>query len=103
MRPWLPLVWAGFAGFGLGLFYFYGLWLTVRRLPSCRSPVPVLVVSFIVRTVAVLGGFFLVMDGRWERMMACLCGFFLARVALFSRLRPEPAPGGPRNTDEVSS
>jgi F1F0 ATPase subunit 2 len=97
------MAWAGLAGFGLGLVYFYGLWLTVRLLPKVRWPVPVLIGSFTLRTAAVLGGFFLAMDGRWERMMACLCGFILARVALFSRLRPEQPPGIPFTTDEVSS
>jgi F1F0 ATPase subunit 2 len=32
-----------------------------------------------VRTAVVLVGFYLVSDGKWERMLACLVGFVLAR------------------------
>jgi F1F0 ATPase subunit 2 len=103
MHPWLSIVVAGFAGIVLGVFYFWGLWLTVRLLPKCRWPVPVLMGSFVLRTAAVLGGFFLVMNGRWERVLACLGGFFLARLAIFSRLRPERLPGTPATTKKASS
>lgn len=103
MHPWLPIVLAGLAGIGLGLVYFSGLWLTVQLVPNCRRPLPVLMGSFVLRTAAVLGGFSLVMEGRWERALACLGGFLLARFAIFSRLRPERSPGTPSTTKELSS
>jgi len=44
-------------------------------------------------------GFFFVMGGRWERVVVCLVGFLMARIALTSRLRPERLTS-PRRTKE---
>lgn len=96
MSPVLPPALAWVAGVGLGLFYFGGLWLTIRRLPTCRWPAPLLAASFVGRTAVVLVGFYFVMGGRWERIVASLLGFVMARHLLISRLRPERVPGIPR-------
>ena len=44
-------------------------------------------------TLAVLAvvvvGFYFVMDGRWERMLACLAGFIMVRLILVSRMRAQ--------------
>lgn len=76
------------AGMGLGACYFGGLWLTVKRLP--RSPRPVLLTfgSFYGRATAVLTGFYLVMDGRWERLAVSMLGFVLIRTLYVRLLRP---------------
>jgi F1F0 ATPase subunit 2 len=73
----------------LGLFYFGGLWLTVRHLPSSRSPALLTLGSFLGRTAVTLTGFYLVMGGRWERLLACFVGFLLMRTILVARWRPE--------------
>lgn len=101
MNQLLPLMLATIAGVGLGLFYFGGLWLTIRQLPMCSRPAPLVVGSFVGRTAAVLAGFYLVMDGRGERIVACLAGFIMARFLLVSRLRPERAPGMARVKEEA--
>ena len=95
MSPLLPLLLAFTAGLGLGLFYFGGLWLTVRRLSASRDPVPLLLVSFVGRTALAMVGFYFVMGGCWERALACLAGFLVARLVLTSRLRPGRAPLAP--------
>lgn len=87
--PYLTLALACAAGIGLGLFYFGGLWLTVRRLSSARSPMPIALASFVARTAVVLVGFYFVMGGRWERMLACLAGFFVVRLVMVHRMRAE--------------
>ncbi len=92
---WTPLLLAGAAGLGLGLFYFGGLWLTVRWLPTVRSPVALTVGSLVGRTALTLLGFYLVMAGHWERMLACLVGFILVRYAVVAGLRLENAPPSP--------
>ena len=66
----------------LGGFYFGGLWLTVRRLPDSATAGLWLLGSFVLRTAVVLFGFFVVSDGRWERIVACLVGFLLARTVI---------------------
>jgi F1F0 ATPase subunit 2 len=78
----LQLCMAALAGLALGLFYFGGLWLTVRRIVGCTRPALLMLGSFIVRLLVTLCGFYLVMDGRWERLLACLSGFIVTRFIL---------------------
>ncbi len=75
-------------GIALGVFYFYGLWWTVRRLNSPHAAI-LLPVSFLVRGAVVVGGFYLVMDGRWQSLLAALAGFIAARIVIVSRLKKE--------------
>ena len=81
------------AGFGLGLFYYGGLWLTLKKLPKSSHPVLLHMGSFFGRTVVILAGFYLVMGDRWERIIVCLAGALVARVILVRRLgRDTTAP-----------
>jgi F1F0 ATPase subunit 2 len=73
------------AGLGLGLFYFGGLWLTVQKIPSMRWPGLWLLASYMGRTALCLAGFYLVMGGQWEWLIACFVGFLLARTLLVRR------------------
>jgi F1F0 ATPase subunit 2 len=81
----LPLMPALAAGIGLGLFYFGGLWLTVRQLSTARRPAFLSLLSFFGRLSVVLFGFYLIMGGHWERLLVCLLGFLGVRV-IFVRL-----------------
>jgi F1F0 ATPase subunit 2 len=78
----VDLLLALFAGLALGLFYFGGLWLTVRRITCSTRPVLLMFGSLVVRLLVTLCGFYLVMDGRWERLLACLAGFLVTRFVL---------------------
>ena len=89
MAKFLPLILALAAGIVLGTFYFGGLWLTVRRLPTAQRPALLSLLSFFVRLAVVLFGFYFVMDGRWVRLLVCLLGFLGARVILVRRWGPE--------------
>jgi F1F0 ATPase subunit 2 len=99
MNGFMALVLSMAAGAGLGFFYFGGLWLTVRRLAGSGKPVLLFGASFVLRTILTVLGFYLVMDGSLERMLACLLGFIVARQLLISRLRPEPEPAAPRGRE----
>ena len=76
------------AGLLLGLFYFGGLWLTVRKIPSSGNPGILILGSFVVRLLVTLCGMYLVMDGKWELLVACLAGFLLMRIVLTRMLGP---------------
>lgn len=69
-------------GIGLGIYYFGGLWLTVRKLPTASRPVLLSLSSFFARLAVVLAGFYFVMGGRWERLLVCLFGFLCVRFVL---------------------
>jgi F1F0 ATPase subunit 2 len=79
---------AAVAGLALGLFYFGGLWLTVRKLPGSGNPGTLILGSFVVRLLVTLCGMYLVMDGKWELLVACLAGFLLMRIVLTRMLGP---------------
>ncbi|MGD9299965.1 MAG: ATP synthase subunit I [Desulfobacterales bacterium] len=76
------------SGLVIGVFYFLGLWWTVRRLSTVRAPALWTIASFVVRSGIVLAGFYLVMAGRWDNLLACLAGFTLIRLWLIRRLSP---------------
>jgi F1F0 ATPase subunit 2 len=76
------------AGTVLGLFYFGGLWLTLRRIHHVRQPGVLLFTSFVVRIAAVVPAFYFVMAGHWERIVACLAGFLVMRHLMIRRSRP---------------
>lgn len=74
------------AGVLLGLFYFIGLWWTIGRLHG-RQAALLFLSSFLVRTLVVVAGFYWVMEGRWERLLAALAGFLLARILVVRCVR----------------
>lgn len=82
------------AGFGLGLFFFGGLWLTVRASPASRHPTVLMLGSFWARTVLVVAGFVAAIASRWQNALACLLGFIIARV-LLARWIPARGARGP--------
>ena len=82
MTTTLLFILAFAAGIGLGIFYFGGLWLTVRRLPTVQHPVLLSFCSFFVRMMVVLTGFYFVVDGHWQRLMVCMLGFLGMRSIL---------------------
>ncbi|WP_298716003.1 ATP synthase subunit I [uncultured Oceanisphaera sp.] len=84
------LMWAGSGGAGLalGLFFFGGLWWTVRRGLSSSHPASLFLASLLLRTGIVLTGFYLVADGHWQRWLACLLGFVIGRLLLMRLLGP---------------
>lgn len=84
----LPLVVPFVVGVALGCFHFGGLWWTVRRMAGMRYPWLLLWASFLVRSVVTVGGFLLVADSGWERIVACVVGFLLARSVLIRCIRP---------------
>ncbi len=79
MNEALTLVLAWLAGGVLGAFFFGGLWWTVRRGLSSRRPALWFLGSLLVRMTIALTGFYFTSCGRWERLLACLLGFVLAR------------------------
>ena len=82
------LVIAFLAGMALGGLYLALLWNSVHRLARSRRPALTLVGGALFRVAGVVALFYLVMDGRWERLLACLAGFVIVRVAVTRRAGP---------------
>jgi F1F0 ATPase subunit 2 len=91
MNESLMLFVAGAVGLALGAVFFGGLWWTVRKGVSSPRPALWFVGSMLLRTVIVLAGFYFVGGGQWQRLLACLLGFVIARflVMRLTRTRVE--------------
>ncbi|MEO8142982.1 MAG: ATP synthase subunit I [Betaproteobacteria bacterium] len=76
------LVAACAAGLVLGGFFYGGLWWTVRRGIASPQPGLLFLGSLLLRTAIALAGFYFVSGLRWERLVACLLGFVIARAAI---------------------
>jgi F1F0 ATPase subunit 2 len=81
------------AGAALGVFFYGGLWLTVRRLPGANYPALLALGSFWTRSLVTVAGFLFLMNARWEYAAVALVGFPLGRLVI-ARFLPErrPAP-----------
>jgi F1F0 ATPase subunit 2 len=66
-------------GLLLGVFFFGGLWWTIRKGLSSKHPAVLFFGSLFLRTGLVLGGFRLVSGAKWEPLLISLLGFLTAR------------------------
>ena len=88
MNETLTLVLAWVAGGFLGSIFFGGLWWTVRKGVSSQQPALWFFGSMLVRMSIALGGLYVVGRGHWERLVACLVGFLMARFIVTSLTLP---------------
>jgi F1F0 ATPase subunit 2 len=79
-------------GVALAILYLTLLWITVRRLPQLQYKGLWLAGTAVARLAALMLAFYWIMDGQWQRLLACLVGFILARLAVTAWVRT----GGPR-------
>jgi len=92
MNDPLSMILALVTGGLLGGLFFGGLWWTVHKLASSKRPALWILGSMLLRTSLTLAGFYLVARGHWERLVACLTGFIVARliVTWLTRLKDKP-------------
>ncbi len=66
----------------LGVVFFGGLWWTVQHAMSSERAALWLFGSLLLRTGIVLGGFYLTCGDDWQRWLAALLGFVMARLVV---------------------
>jgi F1F0 ATPase subunit 2 len=86
-----PILW-GFSviwGVLLGLFYFGGLWMTLKYISRSKNPKSFMFLSFVVRVALVLVGFWVIV--RLDRVAFILAfpAFLITRVILTRSLGRE--------------
>lgn len=70
-----------FLGGGLlGAAFFGGLWYTIIHGMKSPHPAAWFLVSLVLRMALAATGFVFLAAGHWDRLIACLAGFLLARV-----------------------
>jgi len=88
MNETLALALALVAGVALGTVFFGGLWWTVRKGVSAKSPALWFLGSLLLRAGIVLAGFYFVSAGHWHRLLLCLIGFVVAHMVVTSLTGP---------------
>jgi F1F0 ATPase subunit 2 len=101
MSDSLALAVAFLAGALLGVFFFGGLWWTVRKGVVSERPALWFLGSLLLRTSLILAGFYLVSQGHWSRLVASLLGFVFARVVVVQRLTRPPAEARTQPEEET--
>ena len=88
-----PMTLAGdlLAGALLGAFFFGGLWWTIRSSPPSQWSALLFSASLLLRMAVAVTGFYLVSHGDWRKLVACLAGFLLARIAVTRLIHPPVA------------
>jgi len=89
MGETLSLVFALIAGVMLGAFFFGGLWWTVSKGIASKRTALWFFGSMLLRTGVVMLGFYFVMGDSWQRLLAALLGFVLARFIATRLARAE--------------
>ena len=78
-------------GIALGLFFYGGLWFTVRRLTTTHHPVLLMLGSFWVRVLAVVTAFVFLNRAGLGCVAIAMAGFLFARLAV-SKFLPVGRP-----------
>jgi F1F0 ATPase subunit 2 len=83
------------AGALLGTMFYGGLWWAVNQAVSSKRVALWFLGSLLLRMGLALVGFYFVADGHWQRLLLCLLGFVLARVAVTRLTRPQESRHAP--------
>lgn len=73
------MVLALISGLILGIIFFGGLWLTVKKSLGKTYAVLWFLASSVIRTAIVLAGFYFVAQGSLPRLLTSVAGFIAAR------------------------
>jgi F1F0 ATPase subunit 2 len=76
----------------LGTGFFGTLWWTVRRGIASARPALWFLGGLVLRMAITFYGFYLAGGTEWQRWLACLAGFVLARLIVGRLIRAIPAP-----------
>lgn len=87
MNNVLVLCFSMIAGGLSGVFFFGGLWWTIKKMPQVKTPALLFLVSFIVRMFVVLAVFYYTAGGDWQKLLCMLAGLILARILVIRLTR----------------
>lgn len=89
---WIFILFAIASGAIVGLFYFGGLWLTLKKIADYQLSYWLVLVSFLIRLAFVLLVFYALLIYHWAYMAIALASFLVMRQMLLVRLgKPEEA------------
>ncbi|MCK9275431.1 MAG: ATP synthase subunit I [Syntrophales bacterium] len=80
------IVFSFFMGVCIGLFFFGGLWWTVRRIAKAGRPSFLIIVSFALRAGLALFVIYLIAGGQLEKTLSALSGLIAARILMIRHM-----------------
>lgn len=80
MIDYLDIAFALLSGALLGVFFFAGLWWTVRHIGTSRQAALLILSSMLLRTGVVVVGFYFILGDNWQRLLMGLLGFTVVRL-----------------------
>lgn len=89
MSEALYMILSFIAGLLLGILFFGGLWLTLKKIANTRMPAVWVLSSFIFRAGITLVGFYYIALGDWRRLLICVLGFIIARYLIVHFTKPK--------------
>lgn len=84
---WVSSVYAFLVGVALGIFYFTGLWWTVRRIASSDYVALLFLCSMLFRICVVMLSFYLLLGKDWQAILLALLGFIILRLVVIRLTR----------------
>jgi len=75
----INMVLAFVSGLALGTVFFGGLWFTVKKAVTAKTPALWIFSSFFLRISITMVGFYFVSSHNWKRLVICVAGFIVAR------------------------
>jgi len=82
----LPYIVGFLCGLIAGLYYFYGLLITVRKVPVSRQPKRLLATSYLLRLLPVLVVMLFFARKDPGMFIALLIGFFMVRFIMIRKI-----------------
>jgi F1F0 ATPase subunit 2 len=74
-------------GAAIGILFFGGLWLTVKKSLASKTPALWLIGSFLLRSAVTIVGFYFLSGNDWKKMVVCLIGFIIARTFMKQKIQ----------------
>ena len=82
MNNILQIIGVLMAGISLGLFFFGGLWYTIKKAVTSKIPALWFLGSLIIRVSVTLLGFYMVASINLQSLLICTAGFVIARFII---------------------
>lgn len=86
-----------FTGIFLGLIFYGGLWLTVKKGLTSKFSALWFMGSMLLRTGITLLGFYFISAGHWERLLLSLLGFTIVRFSASWSARNQEVTHAPKS------
>jgi F1F0 ATPase subunit 2 len=86
MREILYAAAAYAAGSAIGMVYFGGLWITVKRMPAAAKPAVLFIASFLLRTAVLAASLILIaVLAEWYHVLFALGGIMTIKILLTAK------------------